>query len=325
MSVKYFHKIKGSEKIIFQRSNDFDSSEEKLKPGLYEVGSMMTGLMSPNPTFKPMVQRDKLVKFKSGVISSVLNKVGDFFNKKTADVYKELKIFHSAGILFYGPPGTGKTCTCQLIMEDIVEKHEAICLNFTGYALGYIVNVSKSIRELHDNPIVVFVDEVENAFKHDENAYLSFLDGTDSIDKMLFMGCTNFLDKIPNRIKYRKSRIKHLYEIKSFPIEVYREYVIDRLPSLSAENIAEFTFRAVEKGLTLDQLKHSIIDFRIEGVSIEEAINGVLEEGPSSIKITTESGSVDKLIDSAFGGEESDKDEEDDDDPDEEDDNNEDL
>lgn len=302
MSIINFQKVRDRSTIILQKQLEFDNGWEKLPPGLYEMYNS-GGMFSNVYTFEPQVQRDTLIKFKHGIIKDVIKKTSQFFDKRTTDIYSELKIFHSMGMIFFGPHGTGKTCTCFLIMEELVKDHSAICLNCTGRSLGFILGAIKRIRELQDNPIIIFVDEVEKSFHIEENNYLTYLDGTDSINKTIFIGCTNYINKIPARIKYRKSRIKYLFEIKCFPIEVYKEYIIDRIPSMTSDVIAQFAYRAEEKGLTLDQLKHSIIDYRLEGVSVEDSINGVLEERATEYKpypITEDYTS--KLIEDSFSG-----------------------
>jgi hypothetical protein len=46
-----------------------------------------------------------------------------------------------------------------------------------------------------------------------EESFLPFLDGNDSVEDLIFIGCTNYINKIPDRIKNRKSRIKECFSI----------------------------------------------------------------------------------------------------------------
>jgi len=267
-----YKKLKEKNQIILQSDTIYEEQYEKLKGGVYELwnaGSMFSGYI---PGFSMIEEKDKLVKFKSGIVSDVISDTEKFLREETKHMYKELKITHKIGLIFHGKPGTGKTSACMLIMKELVEKYQAICLVATGKRTSFISTSISRIREVQDNPIVLFVDELESSFRAEEEDWLTFLDGTNSFDNLIFMGCTNYLDKIPARIKYRKSRIKYLYNIDSLPQQVYREYLRDRVPSMEDAKIHEFAFKAEEKNLTIDQLKHAMIDHKLEGVSIDEAI-----------------------------------------------------
>lgn len=269
-----YKKFKGNDIIYLYPDKDCDENHDKLSPGVYKIDQVGGFMSEKYLTFQVVKQKEELIKFKTGIVSEVLRDTDKFFSDETKSVYKGMRISHKMGILFYGKPGTGKTCTCSLIMNELVNKRGAICI-IGDKSLWFIKDVIGKIRKIQNNPIVIFSDEFDGTLNYEESAYLTFLDGDDSVDDMIFIGCTNHLDKIPERFKNRKSRIKHLYAINSLPDEVYREYVFDRIPTLEKSTIDEFVFRSSEKGLTIDQLKHALIDYRIEGVSIENAVEAV--------------------------------------------------
>lgn len=272
-----YKKFKNEDFIILKPDVDYDKEWDKLDPGVYRLsdsGNPFAGQVIP--TFELATERDKLVKFKSGIVSRVLNEADRFLTEDTKKVYQELKIAHKVGILFYGKQGTGKTSTCMLIMKSLCERYNAISLDCTGKSLNFIRHCVYQIRNVQDNPIVVFVDEFESGIRKDEERYLTFLDGGDSVDGMIFMACTNYIERIPDRIKKRKSRIKYIYNINSLPVEVYREYLMDRIPKEDPTVVSKFAFLAEEKGLTIDQLKHALIDYRLEKIPIEKAVSRAL-------------------------------------------------
>lgn len=267
-----YKKIKDKNHIILQPDGIYENQYQELQPGVYELwnaGTMFSGYI---PAFTTEKEKDKLVKFKSGIVSEVIRDTARFLGEESKKMYAELKLTHKMGMIFYGKPGTGKTSTCMLIMKEVAEKYGVISLNCTGKNLDFVAACVDKIRKIQSNPIIIFMDEFEYAIRGDEHRYLTFLDGTDSVDNLIFMGCTNYLEKIPERIKFRKSRIKYLHNIDSLPLEVYREYLADRVPNMSASLIAEFAFKAEEKRLTIDQLKHALIDHKLEGLNIDDAI-----------------------------------------------------
>lgn len=256
-----------------QAEGEIEKKYETLPSGLYEA-SDVGGPFTTVYAFKPIETVDKLIKFKTGVVRDTLQMVDDFFSDKTKRLYEDMQIARKMGIIFYGPPGTGKTATAMILMREItIQRPDTICIDFTGKRLGFMREVIRRLRRIQNGPIIAFMDEVEEAFSGNETEYLTFLDGTDSVNDFIFLGCTNFLDKIPRRIRERKSRIKHTIEIKSLPQEIYVEYIKAKIRNISESEVTKIAFLAEDKGLTIDELKNCLIDYHIEGMDIEKAIH----------------------------------------------------
>ena len=255
-----------------QRLDLIETQYEKLPPGIYSSYDISVPFQPTIISLSPVTLKEDLIKFKTGAISTVIDKCTHFFSPNVTAMYKQMGIAHKMGILMYGPPGTGKTCTVQLIMSELVRDFNAVCIDFTGDNPDWISLVCHKIRDVQDNPIVIFLDEAENSFRGNEEKFLAFLDGTDSIDKSIFIGCTNFFNKIPKRIRERRSRIKIAIEIKSLPTEIYEDYIKTKVPTLSHDQMKKFAFLAEDKCLTIDELKHAVIDFCVDGATMEDAI-----------------------------------------------------
>lgn len=265
-----FHKVEETGNIVLKPMGTLKNSSIDLKPAFYkcfDTGGIFSG---PIPTFQEIKEKDGLINFSSGIVKEILDKVKAFFSEETSKAYKEIAITHKLGMLLYGPPGTGKTCTVALLMAQMVSKYDAICLDYTSKGIHFALYCAREIRRFQNNPIILFCDEVEDQIE--DSAYLPFLDGNDSIDNSIFIGCTNFIDRVPDRIKNRRSRIKYLFEVKSLPLAVYREYIDKKIPGIQAEISAEFSYKAENECLTIDQYKNAIIDYYIDKVPIDEAI-----------------------------------------------------
>lgn len=271
-----FVKLKGENTIIEKEEILFDAHYTELPSGIYSIKDM-GGMFQRIIAFDPVKSPDNLISFEEGTVKETIDKIREFFTDDVMAAYKEMKISHKLGCILHGPPGTGKTACAQLIMEKLVKDMDAICLVATGRKLEFIKTVVSFLRKKgNSNPICIFVDECEYALVQEENKYLTFLDGADSFEKVIYLGCTNYLDEIPDRIKLRKSRIKHLIEVNRFPDNVYRQYIKTKLPSISADKVAEIAFKAGEANLTIDELKHVLIDWRIEKVDIQTAIDHII-------------------------------------------------
>lgn len=268
-----FQQIADDGSIIPQKSNDTFGKWETLPPDIYQLGVEQMSLFAFALRFTPQKKKDRLISFSSGVVVDVIEKVDRFLSEDTVKGYKEMEVCHKLGMILYGPPGTGKTCTAFLAMKKLREKYSAICLDITDVGINNGIQAVELIRKYQNNPVVLFVDEIESDIRRNISYYLPYLDGNKSLDGTILMGCTNYIDRIEDRIKNRKSRIKHLFEVKSLPKEVYDEYITSKLPAGTAKSLIDkFSFLAIEKNLTIDQLKNALIDYRIDKVKVKTAI-----------------------------------------------------
>lgn len=280
-----FRYIKEKEIFLLEKAPDMKDFNDKLDTSkIWKVRDF--GMMGiPQPGFTEIKEKDGLINFTTGTVAAILSKMKNFFSEKTCQKYLDLKMAHKVGLLLHGPQGTGKTSIALLVMKSLIEKYNTLCLDFTGYSVAFMLHTLKSIREVQDGPIVVFYDEVEVIARNKQ--LLTFLDGNESFDKLVFISCTNHLNDIPLNIRERRSRIKYSYLVNSLPIEVYKEYLINKLPNLSKEVIAEFSYKAEEKNLSIDGYKNAIMDYYIDGISIDEAVSH--QEGITKEEILNES------------------------------------
>lgn len=269
-----FVKIKDKKGYIFHKDGEVESRLEKLTPGLYEIYDG-GGLFQTLYIYEPYTVKENLIQFKTGVAKDILERTSRLFSEETTNIYKEMGMLQKAGLIMFGPPGTGKTCLAQLIMMELVEKYGAICMDATDKKPGFITSAVHKVRQIQDNPVVIFIDEIETTLSAYESDWLTILDGNDSLEKCLIMGCTNFLKKVPKRIRDRKSRIKDVIEIKSLPHDVYKEFITAKSPTMKSHHVEKFAYLSVENGLTIDELKHALISHRVDRYSIEDAIREV--------------------------------------------------
>lgn len=273
MSKVNYLKVKGMKGIILYPSEAIEQQWETLAPGIYQVSEQ--GGPFRILTFENVEIKDDLIKFEGGVVKEILEKTTHFFSERTTTAYKEMGMVQKMSMVLFGPPGTGKTCSALLVMREMVTKYNALCLDFTGRNLPFIATTIDRMRAVQDNPIVVFCDEVEHNLNADVDGWATFLDGTISPNNFVFLGCTNYLNKIPKKLRERRSRIKYTIEVKSLPLQVYTEYLIGKLGKAPKRIVTQFAYLAEDAGLTIDELKHAVIDYRIDGTPIEECIETV--------------------------------------------------
>lgn len=249
-------------------------STKKLNSGVYDLRVMQTNSgaqisLKVNNTEENFNQDisfyfdDKLVKiYKS------------FFDANIKQKINTLGYNHKLGVILYGKQGTGKTSMFKKYFKQAVVENGAIVFNITHFDnFGSMWDFIKDIRKIQDNPIVLFLDECEGLFSYNydqEAAVKKALDGFDSIDNCLFMMATNYIDKVPETIKNRPSRVKYCIEVNGLEDEkVIGKFLKDSFDKVELDY--DFSKEVKDmKGQTLDELKTYVLD-RI--MDIEPSVN----------------------------------------------------
>jgi ATP-dependent 26S proteasome regulatory subunit len=194
----------------------------------------------------------------------IKNIYSKFFMPKIKQKVNSLGYNHKLGILLYGKQGTGKTSMLKKYFDNAVSTQNAIVFNITSAEYPKIWwKFVQDIRKIQTNPIVIFLDEFDEFFGQRDSHETDFkrmLDGTDSIDNTLFLMTTNYIDKIPQTIKDRPSRIKYAIEVEG----IQDELLIAKFLKQSFDKIdMEVDFSkdiSKMKGNTIDELKQYVLD-----------------------------------------------------------------
>lgn len=279
-----YHKPIGADYFVYAPHGTYLESKEILAPGIYAVKDGARWPQPMLPMFFPVKEKDNLISFSEGAVKAVITEMENFLSNGTKEKYTELKICHKTGMILYGPAGTGKSSVAMLAMKMAVEKFGVVCLDFTGQKMQLVIAVTNIVREKQTTPIVVFMDEIDESIVNSEYRWLHFLDGSDSVESCIVIGCTNNMEKIPNRIKERKSRIKETFLVEKLPDAVYKEYLKAKLPKMDPTQIAKFSYHAMEANLSIDQFKHAIMEHHLWGMDILKAVNKVKKFIPAEVE-----------------------------------------
>lgn len=265
--------IDGDSKRVAIQGKNFETHNQ-LPVGYYRASkksSMMGMSISLQVTEPPMLPASA---------HSVANRIFDygevlkFFSKKNRYVHKQLNLKHKMAIMLYGIQGTGKTTTCLAFSNRLVEELEARVFYVNDYGCyAYTMEFIREARNLGQEffSVIVF-DECESALDDYENRMKTYLDGEKSIDNVLTLFCTNYIEDIPASIKDRPSRIKHCKEVVCLEAaeDIYvvakeiNEGVTDEL-KLSEETLNTLVTSIVTKEcVTLDIIKNNVIDTIVE-------------------------------------------------------------
>ena len=189
---------------------------------------------------------------------------------KNEKIYNDHGIFFKRGYLLYGKPGDGKTCIIRKLMKNLFLDNALIiyCNNVPETSLINILNKEEKDR------IKIFIFEDFQNIVNDRGIekVLNFLDGEDSIHKMIIIGTTNYPEELPGNIVDRPSRFDYLIEFKNpsakeikdlyknFSGEDLLDENVNKLTSFSIAAIKEICLTTIINKITIDDAIKTLQD-----------------------------------------------------------------
>lgn len=220
---------------------------------------------------------DELVRPSSVKLDELLSGLDTFWN--SADVFKRLGLVHKRGILLYGPAGTGKSSLCLLVSDDVI-KRGGIVVKFQlgdGVDAGDIVSMLHNIRRRQaDTPMVVLIEDIDAYVeKHQaESTILNLIDGSNSIEKTVFVATTNFASELGDRIVNRPSRFDWRVYVGPADIEDRKQLLASLFKRAGVEGPVE-QWAEDSDGFTMADLKELFILVHVFGCSYAVALDKV--------------------------------------------------
>lgn len=180
---------------------------EKLPAGAYRVDSDNFGPYLA--TVK--ILSDDIIELPEASHMRVLSGIRKFWEKRAK--YQQHGLLYKRGVLLWGPPGGGKTVTAQLLMTEIVQRHDGIVLiaenpELTVVALRFLRSI-EAVR-----PLIVILEDVDEIIsRYGEHAILAMLDGEHQTDNVVYVATTNYPERLGARIVNRPSRFDERVKI----------------------------------------------------------------------------------------------------------------
>jgi hypothetical protein len=215
------------------------------------------------------LEMDELFILDDSVTNDILSAMRTFWASE--EKYRNFGFLWKRGVLMYGPPGTGKTSAVQILAAE-VEKLGGISLYMND---PQMFDGLKVLREIEPKrPIVAILEDIDSLIDmYGESDILSLLDGEMQLDNIVFVATTNYINKLPGRIKNRPSRFDMIRKI-GFPNEANRaKYLMHKDPSRFKGNEVELAEWVKEtEGFPLAHIKELIISVECLDVPFKTAV-----------------------------------------------------
>lgn len=248
--------IKTSDYAMFLKKDDLIQAVpaiktyDKLTPGAYIVN------YDPRKNFvmfqEMNLQCDKIVDLPGGEYEEIIQEIDIFLSPDASKRFEEVGLLPKNNILLYGIPGAGKTVIVNKLAQKIIEQNGVVLFNPHPTAIPETYRIFDSIQP--DTLILVIMEELDSMVKDiGENPFLHFLDGEVQKKNAIYVATTNFLDRIPDRIR-RPGRFSVVKEIGMPKFEARQFYLNTKLKNLElAKSIAAST-----DGFSIDMLKEVV-------------------------------------------------------------------
>lgn len=223
---------------------------KELPPGMFSV------LWDPQKdriAFSEMkTTHDELIDLPGTAYEQIMQDLDYFLTQDCMDRFAKVRLLHKMNILLHGIPGGGKTCIVNRVSAKVIESGGIVLFNPDPRALKKIFSVLDTLQP--NTRVLIIFEELDQMIRNfSEDAFLHVLDGEIQKHNAMFIATTNFIDKVPARIR-RPGRFPVRLEV-GLPNREARCFYLNlklNLPELS-EKIADET-----EGFSIDQLKEVV-------------------------------------------------------------------
>ena len=254
-------------KILCNDVEVFEISKQ-LFPGMYEIELNNYGHFDH---FKALKTPKVFDLMPSDELSNLQEYVHKFLSKEYQNLCTTAGVLKKTGMLLYGEAGIGKSNYTNYIIDKCIKEHEACVFNIDNInKLHVLIPKIKELRDIQNTLFLVVFEELDELFRASsttEEVLKNFMDGINSVDNILFIATTNYVDNIPKSLINRPSRFKKVLEIKaSDNVELMKEWLSKTykvfIPDITKEECELMHEKCLNK--TIDEIKHTLLDYKMD-------------------------------------------------------------
>ncbi len=219
------------------------------------------------------VYNDELLKLPYPNFDSIINDIEYFWNSEQK--FKNYKYTYKRGILLHGSPGNGKTCLTMLLSQNVIKRGGIVLsINDANSLESYslLVPIFRCIQK--NTPILILFEDLDSLLIREEveTLLLNILDGMNQTHNVVYIGCTNYPEKLKERILNRPSRFDRRYQIDSPNEDIRKYYFVNKIKSNDLEKIDLNEWVKKSEGLSIAHLGEIIKSVFIFNKNLDDII-----------------------------------------------------
>lgn len=273
-----------------QRGNNLfypaDNSKvlEKLEAGVYDIK------YDPQMGYyllKKELTLDELIALPSKEGEQVLDGVAKFWQRK--EKFKQYGYAYKRGILLYGVPGGGKTSIINLLCKQLIDEMDGLIFTLTStddlkLYTSFMPEIYRQIEP--DRPLICIIEDLDGLCqdKETESKLLNVLDGIEQLENIIYIGTTNYTERLSERMLNRPNRFDIRIEVKSPNIECRKMYFEKKLKPNDLKEIDLEEWVSKTEGMTMAHLGEVIKSVIILGNTFDDTIERLtgMKQTPNS-------------------------------------------
>jgi hypothetical protein len=224
-------------------------------------------------------ETDELYRFAGSTTEEVLGEIDKFWGLK--DDYDALGLMHNRGIILHGPPGSGKTASLHQAAEMVVDRGDVV---FYAKSVGLLIEALTAFREIEpDRKVVVVLEDADEFIGYSERDFLQLLDGEQSVNGILYLATTNYINRFPPRL-LRSGRFDKKIYVGPPPIEGRKAYLDNKLKDIETDPAEIDRLAAETDGLSFADLRELVTAVYALKEPVDDVLNRLTGQAMKCMK-----------------------------------------